>query len=137
MPPMLLAPIVTRLQSECPALRQVLLALTGAVPAAYPAAYVLPLADHAAPNPLLGAHSQMITARFGIEVMLKHAGQPASGGPAHEALEDVRGQILAALKGWQPDPNFEPIAYTGGRLLQFDAGLAVWREEFTTRFDAR
>jgi len=134
---MLLTPIVTRLTAQCPSLTQVLYALSGAVPATYPAAYVLPLSDSAAANVLLGAHSQIITSRFAIEIMLKHAGQAASGGPAAEALEAVRTEVLAALKGWQPTPEHDPIAYVGGRLIDFQAGMATWREEFSTRHDSR
>jgi hypothetical protein len=134
---MLLTPIISRLQGQCPALRQVLYALTGAVPTSYPAAYVYPLNDSAGDNPFIGAHSQIITSRFGVEIMLKHAGQAASGGPAAEALETIRAEILAALKGWQPSLAHEPIAYAAGRLLSFDAGMAIWREEYVTRYDAR
>lgn len=134
---MLLNPFVSRLQDTCPSLRQVLLALTGAVPASYPAAYVLPLADSATPSRLHGVHSQMVTARFGVEIMVKHAGQAASGGPAGEALEAVRNEIRAALMGWCPGPEFEPVTYVSGRLVNFEAGLAVWREEYSTRFEQR
>lgn len=134
---MRLSSIVSRLQTECPALRQVLLALSGAAPQSYPSAYVLPLSDAAAPGRLLGVHSQLVTSRFGVEIMVKHAAMAASGGPAQEALEDLREAVMAALAGWQPGPEFEPLAYAGGRLVQFDAGLAVWREEFTTRYEER
>jgi hypothetical protein len=134
---MRLAPIIARLQDQCPALRQVIPALTGAVPASYPAAYVLPLADAADENRLMGAHSQRITAKFAVEIMVKHAAQAASGGPAGEQLEAVREEVRAALKGWSPGPEFTPIDYLSGRLVNFDAGLAVWREEYRTRFDQR
>ena len=134
---MLLAPIVSRLSDQCPSLVTVLYALTGAVPTSYPAAYVYPLQDSAGDNPFLGAHSQIISVRFGVEIMLKHTGQAASGGPAAEALETIRAEVLAALKGWQPSAAHDPIAYASGRLLSFDAGMAIWREEYVTRYDAR
>jgi hypothetical protein len=134
---MLLTPIVSRLSAQCPTLTQALYALSGAVPVTYPAAYVLPLSETAGENPLLGVHSQIITSRFGIEIMLKHASQAASGGPAAELLESVRAEVMAALKGWQPSPAYDPIAFVSGRLVEFQAGMAVWRDEFSTRFDSR
>lgn len=134
---MRMAAVVARLQDQCPDVRQVLSALSGAVPTAYPAVYVLPLQDSADANPFLGAHSQIVTARFALEIMLKHGSQADSGGPAHEALETLRDDLRAALKGWQPAAEFEPIAYLGGRLIGFEAGMAIWRDEYSTRYDLR
>lgn len=132
---MQLAAVVDRLTATCPVFKgRVLLALSGQKPTLFPAAFVLPLEDKAGTNALLGAHSQRVTARFGVEIMVKHAADTKTGGPAAETLEIVRAAVLAALKGWTPDPSFEPFDFAAGRLLDFDAGMAVWRDEFTTRF---
>jgi len=129
-----LTPLITRLRAECPALRQVIHALASQPPASYPAAYVLLLSEKAQPNPVFGGHRQRITATFMVELMVKHAAQAGSGGPAAEALDAVRESVLHALIGWPPSPAHDPIDYTGGRLLQFEAGIAIWRDEFTTQF---
>jgi hypothetical protein len=129
---MLLSPVVDRLKAQCPGLRQVLLALEGAQPGGYPAAYVLPLAEDAEHDELLEAHAQRITVRFGVELMVKHAAQAASGGPAHETLEALRDEIKAALAGWEPGAGFTPVDFAAGRLMDFAGGIAVWRDEFTT-----
>lgn len=131
---MLLAPIVDRLKSECPGLREVLLALGGGTPPGYPSAYVIPLAEAAQPNDLYGAHTQKVAVRFAVELMVKHAAQAATGGPAQEVLEALRSEILAALIGWSPATGFDAIDFAGGRLVDFAAGFATWRDEFTTVF---
>lgn len=131
---MFLAPAVDRLAAQCPGLRQVRLALEGALPGAYPSAYVLPLSETATPAELHDSDEQRIEARFAVELMVKHAAQAASGGPAQEELETLREEIKAALIGWQPGALFTPVAFAAGRLLDFSGGLAVWRDEFTTAY---
>lgn len=131
---MRMAAVVTRLLDQCPDVRQVLSALSATVPASYPAAYVLPIAERAAPNEWEGTHRQRVEARFGVEIMVNHVAQAASGGPAQDGLEDVREAVLAALVGWSPGDAFEPIDFAGGRLVAFQAGRAVWRDEFTTAY---
>jgi hypothetical protein len=125
--------IVTRLIDQCPAFSgRVLSALSGAIPTAFPAAYVMPMAERAEPNIMLAnAHYQQVSIRFGVEIMVKHAGQANSGGPAHSDLEDLRDAVIAALIGWVPEVGARAIEYSSGQLVQFEAGLAVWREEFT------
>lgn len=125
---MRLAPIVSRLQDQCPALRQVIHALSGAVPTSYPAAYVLPLGEQARGDE---GGETVIVARHGVEIMVKHAAMAASGGPAHEALEDVRSEVLAALQHWLPAGATQACAFAAGKLLRFEPALAVWRDEFT------
>ncbi len=130
---MRLAPIVTRLQTQCPALRQVLHALSAAVPQSYPAAYVLPLSERLREDLLAGA-ARVYEARFGVEIMLRHAAQADSGGPAAGDLESVRESVLTALVGFDPGAGYAVIAHEGGRLISFEAGLAVWRDEFFVQF---
>jgi len=131
---MRLAPVCERLIDQAPALGgRVLAALSGAVPAAYPAAYVLLLAE-AVTDGVIAGPARVIEARFGVELMARHAAQAGSGGPAQDHMEDLREAILAALVGYAPGGGVSPIAHTGGKLISFDAGLAVWRDEFTVTF---
>jgi hypothetical protein len=125
--------IVTQLKAVS-GLKAVLLALSGSIPGVYPAAYVLPLAESATANEMWPRTEQKITARFGVEYMVKQAAQANTGGPAQEVLEDLRDAGKVALIGWQPQANYTPIEFTGGRLVSFDAGMAVWRDEFTTEY---
>jgi len=131
---MQLAPIVDRLKTTCPAFQnRVIDALEeGAVAKAFPAAYVLPLSDKGDSNKMAGAHRQRMEHRFAVEIMVKHAGQAATGGPAAASLEAVRDSVKAALRGWSP-AGLDPIDYAAGRLIQFEAGRVTWRDEYTTK----
>jgi hypothetical protein len=130
---MLLAPIVSRLQSSCPSLRQVINALSAAVPTSYPSAYVLPLAERMVED-TLSLSLRVYEARFGIEIMARNVAQAATGGDAGIDLEAVREEILAALVGYAPGNGYTSVVHVSGRLLSFEAGLAVWRDEFTVLF---
>lgn len=130
---MRLANIVARLKAQCPILRQALPALAADVTTSYPSAYVLPLAEHVSDDDLNHA-LRLYEGRFAVEIMVRNVAEHATGGPAGEALEDVREEVLAALVGWSPASGHAPIAHTGGRLVSFDAGIAVWRDEFDLTF---
>jgi len=127
-----LAPVITRLQAQVPALRAIYGALEAAVSPSYPVAFVYPLGADAAPSALLGTHDQRIVERFGVELRLTQAAAAATGGPAQDALEDLRDAVQIALAGWQAELGAKPIDYVGGSLLGFEGAIAVWREEFTT-----
>lgn len=133
---MRLCAIRDRLADECRDFRSVLLALSGATPPGYPSAYVIPLSESADANALFGVHEQRTRARFAVEIMLKHAGQAATGGPAQEDLEDLRDAVYAALAGWTPE-GMGAIDFEGGKLLDFGTGMVVWRDEFTTEYFRR
>jgi len=134
---MRLAAIVQRLQDQCPGVAEVLLALSGAEPKRYPAAYVLPLAEAAESSDVTGIHEQRVRARFAVEWMVKQVSKAATGGPAQEALEDLRDAGKAALCGWSPEAAYTPIDFSGGKLIDFSPGFAVWRDEFVTEFYER
>jgi hypothetical protein len=134
---MRVGPIVERLRAQAPSLRQVIPALTGAVPAQYPAAYVFPLSERADPNALLSAHDQRVRVEVAVEIMVRHAAEAASGGPAAEQLEDVRDEVRAALAGFAPEPGARPLDHVEGRVMSFDAGLVTWRDIWATEIYRR
>lgn len=129
--------IVERLRTQCPSLRQVIPALTGAVPSQYPAAYVFPLSERSDPNALLGGHDQRVRVEIAIEIMVRHASESASGGPAAEQLEDVRDEVHAALAGFFPEAGARPLDHVEGRVMSFEAGLVTWRDTWTTEIYRR
>lgn len=135
---MRIAAIVDRLIDQVPGFDgRVLAALEGGVPKAYPAAYVFQTAERSDPSETYPRIEQRVGARFAVEIMVKHAGQAATGGPAKDALEDLRDAVKAALRGWAPSTDYMPIEHAEGRLMGFDAGMATWRDEFTTAFYER
>lgn len=131
---MRLAPIVARLNAQVPALaNRAVSALVADIPVAYPAALVMPLSERLHDADMAGK-THMVEARIGVELMVKHGRQSLSGGPAQDALETLRDAVSAALVGWQPDPGSGPLAFAGGGMVSFEAGLAVWRDEFEFHF---
>lgn len=137
---MLLAPIITQVQTV-----GVLKRVLGAVDFAsaqqdisgLPVAYVIPLSDAAAPNRLLsGAIEQRVTERFGVIVAINNV-RDVRGQAAKEDLESIRGQIINALIGWQPDQGYDPIEYGGGRILSLVNTVLWWQLEFVTAYYER
>lgn len=131
---MRVAPIASRIDHQVSWFGgRVLSALSGAVPPAYPAAYVLPLAERLAEETLDADHAY-VEARVGVEIMVKHAAQTASGGPAHDDLEDLRDACAAALVGWRPDVAAGPMRLVAGRLVSLAGGIAIWRDEYVYHY---
>lgn len=134
---MRLSPIVDRLKDTavCPSLKWVELALTSAIPTAFPAAYVFLLSEKAAPNSLDSAFvRQEVTAIFAVEWMVRNAAAGAAGGAAAVSLETLRDEGMAALLGWSPSESFRAIEFAGGGLLAYADGAATWRDQFSTKF---
>jgi hypothetical protein len=133
---MRLAEIRDRLTTECPALKEVLSALSGSVPKSYPSAYLIPLTEAGDPSLTWPVTEQRMRARFAVEIMVKSVAQAATGGPAQEDLEDLRDAVKVALRGFSPT-YCTPIEFASGRLMDFNAGLAAWRDEYTTEYYER
>lgn len=133
---MRLADIKNRLDAATGSpLKDVLLALTRGAARAMPAAYIVPLAESVSGNELWGGLMvQQITARFGIEYVTQHPNRAETGAQTTEAIEDCREFGFATFLGWQPGQDMTPIEFSGGRLVAYDPGVAVWRDEFTTTF---
>jgi len=122
-----LSPVVTQLRNECDLLRGVELVVSGAIPAAYPQAFVMAVAEAAEPNGLLGAHTQRVTVRVGVEIRLKATGG-AGGASATDELELVRRQVKNALIGWQPTGGDTPFNFQQGAMVEYEPGRVVWRD---------
>jgi hypothetical protein len=104
-------------------------AIGGAV--AVPAAFVIPLADSASPNGMIGFHEQLITQAFGV-VLVAANRRDTTGAAALTDLNALRRQVRDALAGWAPTPEGEPVEIVGGRMLQLDGdGRLWWIDEFS------
>lgn len=99
------------------------------LPRTTPAAYVLPLRIDAEDNSVITGVTQTLTLTFGVLLLARHAGD-ASGAKATEQLEALRSAAAAALVAWTPEGCLEPIQFAGGEIVQADAGLVVWRDDF-------
>ncbi len=133
---MIMAEAIARLESEAkPPLRKVegaleLAGLTGAPQA--PSAFVVPIAEDAGSNHLVGAVSQENTERFGIVLALK-AVNDRSGVKAAAELASMRAAVIDAILGWEPSADHTPCEFARGRLLNLTGGLVWWQDEFTTK----
>ena len=129
-------PLITaRLESTVSALRRV----AGAADIAaaeedlkrMPAAYVLPLRERAGENYLDNAVSQRVARAFGVLYAVRNL-RDARGDAAHVHLEELRTEGRAALLGWEPDDDHEPIEFRGGRLLRLTNPILFWQDEYET-----
>lgn len=101
-----------------------------------PAAYVLPLNDKAGRNEMANAVMQKVDVRFGVVLAVQNL-RDALGKNAQSDLDPIRKAVIAALLGWQPDTDHEPVLYGSGRLLQMADGVLWWQLEFVTAYYER
>ncbi len=139
---MLLKPIADRLKTEVPAFRNNVTGTAGFAAAqeglkSVPAGFVLPLMDKAGRNDLAcGGVSQSVTERFGVVLVVSNM-RDAQGGAAHDDLQTLRRAVLDALLGWQPSAEYNPVEYSGGRMLALNGADLWWQLEFTTAYFER
>lgn len=98
-----------------------------------PQAWVVPVSESAGKNTLSGAVSQRVGTRFGVIYAVKQFNDPA-GAKRMEGLRAIRNATLSALVGWEPEGTDAQIAFSGGRMMQFDSQRAIlwWMDEFVT-----
>lgn len=97
-----------------------------------PAAFVLPSSERAASSStgtLVVSQNNIV--RFGVVVAVQNLRDPR-GEKAQADLRPIRTAILTALHGWQPDGDFDPIEFGGGRMLQLTDQVLWWQDEFVT-----
>ncbi|SFK92114.1 hypothetical protein SAMN05216302_102115 [Nitrosomonas aestuarii] len=97
-----------------------------------PVAFVVPLNDRASAN----ATGTMVTrqnntTRFAVIVAVQNLRDPR-GDRARDDLRILRQDIMALLHGWTPNEAFDPIQYSGGRMLKLTNQVLWWQDEFST-----
>lgn len=102
-----------------------------------PVAYVIPLADVAKPNSLLGmAVEQHVIERFGVVLAVRNL-RDILGDAVNSDLENLRTLTISTLQGFQPSNEYDPIQYGGGRILKLDVSTIWWQTEFITGYYQR
>lgn len=97
-----------------------------------PAAFVLPNSERASGSTTgTMAVNQQNTVRFAVLIAVQNL-RDKRGEKAQANLRSLRGSIMDALLGWQPDADFDPIEYGGGKLLQLSDQVLWWQDEFVT-----
>lgn len=100
-----------------------------------PAAYVLPVSEHAEPSGTYGLSTQRHACTLRVVLCIRHAGD-ASGAQAAAALQCLRESVQAALVNWTPDlPDADKacgaLAFAAGELLSFDDSVTMWSDIFS------
>ena len=109
--------IIPRLREQCPIFNnRVAGAATFAKAAdnptfAVPHAFVLPLSESATGDTQFSGLDQELMTRLAITVCV--ANEDDRGQQSLEVIYDIRAQLLRALVGWQPGPQFGPLMYVG------------------------
>ena len=102
-----------------------------------PVAYVIPLADMAKPNDVMGmVVEQHVIERFGVILAVKNL-RDARGDAVNAALESLRHLTISSLQGFQPTTDYDPVQYGGGRILKLDVATTWWQLEFITGYYQR
>lgn len=102
-----------------------------------PSGYVIPLADTAQPNVLLGySAEQHVIERCGICLAVTNA-RDVRGDAVNAPLENLRKKVIQALLGFQAQADYDPIQYGGGQILKLDVTTLWWRVDFITGYYER
>lgn len=97
-----------------------------------PSAFVLPSSERASGSSTgTMVVSQRNSVRFAIVIAVQNLRDPR-GEKAQADLLALRNSIMTALHGWEPDADFDPIEYGGGKLLQLNDQVLWWQDEFVT-----
>lgn len=96
-------------------------------------AYVVLLREDAADEPPPRLNPQRVLVTFGVVLATSHYADRA-GGDAVSALRPLIGAVRTALIGWLPDlRGARAVHWLQGDLVEYDAGMILWREIFQTQ----
>ena len=97
-----------------------------------PCAFIMPVHETAKNNAVaVGTVRQAVNEQFGVILGLS-ANHESDGQQAENEIRSVRNAIKAALHGWQPTPNYNPITFVQGDLLDFTDGVVWWQDIYAT-----
>jgi len=128
--------VVAYLKASVPALKQVGAAAqfqnaVEANPKATPAAFVISLGDDPLPSAMADQVIQRVNMTLGVVLVVRNLSD-TKGVAAGQDMEVLRAQVKAALLGWQPAPEFDPLQRGRGALLAFKDGHMWWQDIYLT-----
>ncbi len=130
---MQLAPLLDRIGTQMPELRQVIAAAT--VPLAistlkiYPSACVVMPRGTAGKNEAVNVIRQHVDDSFAVVLAVRNV-QDMSGAAAAADMDELTPALRTALLGWTPAAGYSPIEYVGYQLIAHQDGLMIWSEHF-------
>lgn len=99
-----------------------------------PACVVVSPAESADPtNHVVGGVRQTVSLSFGVLVTVNYAGT-AGEKAAMTELETLVALVQGALIGMELGPEYDPLLFTGGRIVVADQSRLAWLCEYQTTY---
>ena len=98
------------------------------------AAYLVLTDEHADPSVAQNAVIQDVSEEFDVCVVFPQRPGDERGLAVGDLVDAVRKELCAALVGFSPDPDYDPIEYAGREMLLNSREKAVYRFSFVTAF---
>jgi hypothetical protein len=92
--------------------------------ASSPYVWITSVMEGGSDSPVTGPVRQKVELRVELTVGARNLG----------TMLDMRDQVWAKMLNFQPDPNYEPMAFRIGRMEFGDPGWMLWRDEFRTSY---
>ena len=132
----MISDVVTYLQTAVPALKLVgaaaqFQAAVESNPKATPAAFVISLGDDPGPSVMADQVIQRVATPLGIVLVVRNLSD-TKGVAAGQDMEALRAAVKAALLGWQPAAEYDPLQRGRGTLLAFKDGHMWWQDIYLT-----
>jgi hypothetical protein len=137
---MQVTPLIRHLREQCPLFEQRVSggidwdSLEGSAKLPAPAAYVVMTDEDAKPSQTQNVISQLVTESFDVCVLFEQKPGDERGQLVGDQVDAVRKQLCRALVGYRPEPDYDPIEYSGRELLLNTRAKAVYRFSFVTEF---
>lgn len=132
---MQLEPIIQALRTRCPVFANNVAGaadfkvLEEATNLPVPCAFVIPLDDNPEDNTSENSIRQSLTDSFAVIVAISNTVDEKGQG-ATATVHTLRGDLWAALLGWQPGDDYDGITYQGGQLLRLTRARLWYQFEF-------
>lgn len=103
------------------------------LPKGTPAAFVIPLEENPGSNAMGDMVIQRVAVTFGVILVVRNVSD-AKGEAARQGMETLRATVKAALLGWQPSPEFDPLERGRSGLLTFKESHMWWQDIYLTSY---
>ncbi len=130
--------VIARLEASVPLLK----AVGGAaqfqnaaesLPKSTPAAFVIPLEENPSGSAMGDMVIQRVAVTFGVILVVRNLSD-AKGVAARQDMEALRAAVKAALLGWQPTADYDPLERGRSGLLAFKDMHMWWQDIYLTSY---
>lgn len=95
--------------------------------------YVIDFGERGRSNQRINGHRQQVDVSIAVVHFTQSANDP-TGGDAMRLLDQRRRAVIAALAGFQPEPDCEPFDFVSGELIRFMPTGLLWSDRFSTSY---